>query len=62
MPERRECNFCGNVVEPGTGKLYIKKDGTRFTFCSGKCQINHLGLKRVARRVKWTGHYQKGSM
>ena len=59
MIGRRTCSFCGNEIEPGTGKMYIKKDGTLFFFCSNKCQKNLLKLKRVPRRVKWTRHYVK---
>ena len=28
MVERRKCSFCGNEIEPGTGKIYAKKDGS----------------------------------
>ncbi|HEX17519.1 MAG: 50S ribosomal protein L24e [Thermoplasmata archaeon] len=59
MVERRICSFCGNEIEPGTGKLYIRKDGTIYHFCSSKCQKNLLKLKRVPRKVKWTRHYKK---
>jgi large subunit ribosomal protein L24e len=53
MVEQYTCNFCGGMVEPGTGKMFIKKDGTIFYFCSSKCQNNH-NLGRVPRRVQWT--------
>src|SRR5881397_586222 len=36
MPTRRSCSFCGNEIEPGTGKMFIRKDGTVFLFCSHK--------------------------
>ena len=36
----------------GTGKLYAKKDGTVFFFCSAKCE-NNVALGRVTRRIKW---------
>ncbi|MBE0521102.1 MAG: 50S ribosomal protein L24e [Candidatus Methanoperedenaceae archaeon] len=51
--EKRKCSFCGDGIEPGTGKLYAKKDGTIFYFCSSKCQGNQK-LGRVARKVSWT--------
>ena len=57
MVEKRVCSFCGNEIEPGTGKMYVKKDATIFYFCSNKCQKNMLKLKRVPRRVKWTKRY-----
>jgi large subunit ribosomal protein L24e len=49
------CTFCGDAIEVGTGKMYIKRDGTVFHFCSAKCQRNQVGLGRVNRHVKWTG-------
>ena len=61
MVEKRDCSFCGRPIEPGTGKLYVKKDGTKYWFDSSKCKANMVGLKRVARNVKWTAHYTKGT-
>jgi len=48
------CTFCGAAIEPGTGKMYIKKDGSVLHFESAKCQRNMVGLGRVNRHVKWT--------
>jgi len=59
MVERRICSFCGNEIEPGTGKMYVKKDGTVLYFCKSKCQKNMLKLGRVPRRVRWTKFYEK---
>lgn len=55
------CNFCGVEVKPGQGKIYAKKDGTTFNFCSNKCEKNLLKLKRVARKFKWTNQYERVS-
>ncbi len=57
MVERRKCSFCGNEIEPGTGKIFVKKDGTVLYFCKGKCKINMLDLGRIPRRIKWTKSY-----
>ncbi|MDD3406863.1 MAG: 50S ribosomal protein L24e, partial [Methanomicrobium sp.] len=43
------CSFCGEQIEPGTGKMFVKKDGSIFYFCSSKCQNNYR-LGRVPRR------------
>jgi len=59
MVERRNCSFCGNEIEPGTGKIYVKKDGTVLYFCKNKCQKNMLDLNRIPRWEKWTKHYTK---
>ena len=50
--EIRKCSFCSKNLEPGTGKLYAKKDGTVFYFCSAKCE-NNAALGRVTRKTKW---------
>jgi large subunit ribosomal protein L24e len=51
--EERKCSFCNRNVEAGTGKIYAKKDGTVYYFCSSKCEKNMVGLKRVPRRIEW---------
>ncbi len=48
-----QCSFCGNNIEPGTGKMFVKKDGTVLYFCSSKCEKNSLKLKRLPRKVRW---------
>lgn len=53
----RVCTFCGKDIEPGTGMLYIRKDGATLNFCSKKCRVNMLKLKRIPRKVKWTAEY-----
>lgn len=59
MVDKHTCAFCATDIEPGTGKLYVKKDGTQLHFCSNKCQKNLVELKRVNRKVKWTGRFEK---
>ena len=54
MPTKRVCSFCGNEIEPGTGKMFIRRDGTAFFFCSSKCERNLLELGRVPRVIPWT--------
>ena len=53
------CSFCGNEIEPGSGMMFVKDDGTILYFCSSKCDNNLLNLSRVPRRVKWTAQGQK---
>lgn len=43
-------------MKPGTGKMFVKNDGTIFYFCSSKCEKNMLKLKRIPRKVKWTSY------
>src|SRR5467141_3732834 len=61
MPIRRSCSFCGNEIEPGTGKMFIRKDGTVFLFCSHKCQSNMLKLGRVPRWTPWTQAFRRAA-
>jgi large subunit ribosomal protein L24e len=59
MVERRVCSFCGAEIEPGTGKLYVKKDGTVLAFDSNKCYKNMIDLGRVPRVTGWTRAYKR---
>ena len=51
------CTFCGSEVVPGTGKMYVRRDGTVYHFCKAKCQRNMVGMGRVNRHVGWTKAY-----
>jgi nucleoside-diphosphate kinase len=53
MPARN-CTFCGGELEPGTGVMFVKRDGTFYFFCSSKCERN-FRLGRKARKMKWAG-------
>ena len=57
MPKGNVCAFCGKPIEPGTGIMYVKNDGTILWFCSSKCMKNALKLKRNPRKLKWTAKY-----
>jgi len=58
MVEKRNCSLCGEEIEPGTGKMYVKKDGTVYNFCSNKCKKNRIDIGRVPRRTRWTIRYK----
>jgi len=58
MVERKICTFCGTEIEPGTGRMYIKKDGVVYNFCTSKCFKNMVVLGRVPRRTTWTRYYE----
>ncbi len=59
MVRIRQCVFCGNDIEPGTGTMYIKLDGSVNFYCTNKCRKNHLKLRRNPRKLKWTKFYRK---
>lgn len=48
------CTFCNCEIPKGTGEIYVLHDGTSLHFCSSKCKINHVDLKREGRLMKWT--------
>ncbi len=54
VTETRYCSFCGSKIEYGTGKMYIKRDGSVMYFDTSKCEKNFLKLHREPRRVRWT--------
>ncbi|AJF63021.1 MAG: 50S ribosomal protein L24e [archaeon GW2011_AR20] len=54
------CSFCGEVITPGTGKIFILTTGKILYFCSNKCEKNMLKLKRKNTESKWTKFYEKG--
>jgi large subunit ribosomal protein L24e len=54
MVVKRSCSFCAGEIEPGTGAMFIKRDGTVFHFCSSSCRKQQLHLGRVGHRLKWT--------
>lgn len=41
-------------MEPGTGKLFVKRDGTVLSFDTNKCYKNMIELGRIPRRTTWT--------
>ena len=54
MAEIRNCSFCGADIEPGTGKMFVKRDGTVLYFENNKCYKNMIELKRGPRKTAWT--------
>lgn len=53
------CSFCGSLLTTGTGKMFVKRDGTVLSFCSRKCEMNMTKLDRDPKKVRWTAAWQK---
>ncbi|WP_323676561.1 50S ribosomal protein L24e [Halorubellus sp. PRR65] len=53
MPQTRACDYCGDDIEPGTGTMFVRKDGTTIHYCSAKCEKN-ADLGREPRDLEWT--------
>ncbi len=54
-----KCTFCGNNIERGTGKIYVKKDVKILYFCSSKCEKNHIKLGRKFLETKWSKKFKR---
>ena len=61
MPQTRACDYCGDDIEPGTGTMFVRTDGTTIHYCSAKCEKN-ADLGREPRDLEWTdqGRANKG--
>lgn len=44
-----KCTFTGKEIPPGTGVMYVRKDGSILWFGSKKAEKNFLKLKRKPR-------------
>ena len=53
------CSFCKKELEKGCGKMYVRKTGKVFWFCSNKCEKNLLKLKRNPAKLKWSSKIKK---
>ena len=53
MVEKRTCDYTGDEIEPGTGTMFVKTDGTVLHFKDSKAEKNYL-LGREARDLEWT--------
>ena len=52
MPRNRECDYCGTDIEPGTGTMFVRSNGSTIHYCSSKCEKN-ANLGREARDLEW---------
>ncbi|MEB3779148.1 MAG: 50S ribosomal protein L24e [Desulfurococcales archaeon] len=53
MPKLKTCSFCGGIIEPGTGIMYVTRRGDVLWFCSSKCHKSFLKLKRNPSKLAW---------
>ncbi|MBS3126078.1 50S ribosomal protein L24e [Candidatus Woesearchaeota archaeon] len=54
-----KCIFCGDTIEPGTGKMFVQVDGKVLHFCSSKCEKNMLKLRRKPITTRWSGRFRE---
>ena len=53
MVTTRTCDFSGEDIEPGTGIMYVRNDGTVLHFKDRKAEKNYF-MGREARDLEWT--------
>jgi len=53
MVEHRTCDYTGEEIEPGTGTMFVRTDGTILHFKDSKAEKNYL-MGREARDLEWT--------
>lgn len=53
-----KCTFCGNAIEPGTGKMFVYVTGKVDYYCSNRCEKNLHKLKRKPLQTRWTQAYR----
>lgn len=53
MVQTRECDFCGTTIAAGTGRMFVRTDGSVYHFCSSKCESN-FDLDRDPEETGWT--------
>ncbi|MDQ2049663.1 50S ribosomal protein L24e [Natronolimnohabitans sp. A-GB9] len=59
MVEKRTCDYTGEEIEPGTGIMYVKNDGTVLHFVNSKAEKNYK-LGREPRDLEWTEEGRAG--
>ncbi|MCU4740273.1 50S ribosomal protein L24e [Halobacteria archaeon AArc-m2/3/4] len=59
MVEHRTCDYTGEDIEPGTGIMYVRNDGTVLHFVDSKAEKNYK-LGREPRDLEWTTEGRRG--
>ncbi|SDR07152.1 50S ribosomal protein L24e [Natronobacterium texcoconense] len=59
MVEKRTCDYTGEEIEPGTGIMYVKNDGSVLHFVDSKAEKNYK-LGREPRDLEWTEEGRAG--
>ncbi|UTF52300.1 50S ribosomal protein L24e [Natronosalvus rutilus] len=59
MVEKRTCDYTGEEIEPGTGIMYVRTDGTVLHFVDSKAEKNYK-LGREPRDLEWTEEGRRG--
>jgi len=52
LVHKMKCSFCDKTIKSGTGKMFVKNDGTIYYWCSMKCEKN-FKMGRNPKKLKW---------
>jgi large subunit ribosomal protein L24e len=52
MVQKRTCDYTNEEIEPGTGTMFVRNDGTVLWFKNSKAQKNYM-LGRESRDLEW---------
>ena len=52
MVQKRTCDYTGEDIEPGTGTMFVRTDGTILWFKNSKAEKNYF-LGRESRDLEW---------
>ena len=59
MIQMPKCTFSGEQIKPGTGTMYVLKDGKTLWFKNSKCLKNYVKLKRKPIKTQWTEFFRE---
>jgi large subunit ribosomal protein L24e len=59
MVRTRTCDFSGEEIEPGTGVMYVRTDGSILHFKDSKAEKNYF-MDREPRETEWTRTAREG--
>jgi len=55
MVQKRTCDYTGEDIEPGTGTMFVRTDGSILWFKDSKAKKNYM-MGREARDLEWIGY------
>ncbi|MEM5801992.1 MAG: 50S ribosomal protein L24e [Candidatus Aenigmatarchaeota archaeon] len=47
-----KCSFCGKTIPKGSGKMFVKNDGSILYFDKSKCEKYYF-MGKNPRKLKW---------
>ena len=60
MPEQRICSFTNEEIEPGTGMMYVKRDGSVYWFRGQQVQEEHAQAQEEREEAQMDSALREG--